>query len=128
MDESDGRRLALFVANDTYHFSEIPRLYAPISDAEQLRELLRDPEVGGFRPTELLINESKAEIERSIERMFRGAGPGDVVLFYFSGHGIRTRHNLYLATANTDPQLLSSTAVSASLIKELIRESAAAAK
>ncbi|MFD4357253.1 type VII secretion protein EccCb [Nocardia sp. NPDC058518] len=128
MSSPTGRRIALFVANDTYHFDGLSRLYAPISDAEQLRELLRDPEIGGFRPTELLINESKAEIERSIERVFRGAEPDDVILFYFSGHGLRTRQNLYLAVGNTDPQLLSSTAVSASFIRELIRESAAAAK
>ncbi|GEM33418.1 hypothetical protein NN3_44250 [Nocardia neocaledoniensis NBRC 108232] len=128
MSSPTGRRIALFVANDTYHFDGLSRLYAPISDAEQLRELLRDPEIGGFRPTELLINESKAEIERSIERVFRGAEPDDVILFYFSGHGLRTRQNLYLAVGNTDPQLLSSTAVSSSFIRELIRESPAAAK
>lgn len=128
MTSPKGRRIALFVANDIYHFDGLPRLYAPVSDAEQLRELLRDPEIGEFRPTELLINESKAEVERSIERMFRGAEPDDVVLFYFSGHGMRTRQNLYLAVGNTDPQLLSSTAVSSAFIRELIRESAAAAK
>ncbi|MEV6427349.1 type VII secretion protein EccCb [Nocardia sp. NPDC051463] len=128
MSSPTGRRLALFIANDTYHFEGLPRLYAPVSDAEQLRELLRDPEIGGFRPTELLTNESKAEIERSIERLFRGAEPEDVVLLYFSGHGLRTRQNLYLATSNTDPQLLSSTAVSSTFIRELIRDSAAAAK
>ncbi|MGW4774458.1 type VII secretion protein EccCb [Nocardia sp. NPDC004278] len=128
MSSPTGRRLALFVANDTYHFEGLPRLYAPVTDADQLRELLRDPEIGGFRPTELLINESKAEIERSIERLFRGAEPEDVILFYFSGHGLRTRQNLYLATSNTDPQLISSTAVSSTFIRELIRDSAAAAK
>lgn len=128
MSSPTGRRLALFVANDTYHFEGLPRLYAPVTDADQLRELLRDPEIGGFRPTELLVNESKAEIERSIERLFRGAEPEDVILFYFSGHGLRTRQNLYLATSNTDPQLISSTAVSSTFIRELIRDSAAAAK
>ncbi|WP_328398122.1 type VII secretion protein EccCb [Nocardia sp. NBC_00416] len=128
MTSPAGSRTALFIANDTYHFSGLSRLYAPIADAEQLRELLRDPEIGGFRPTELLVNESKAEVERSIERLFRGAGPEDVVLLYFSGHGLRTRQNLYLATTNTDPQLLSSTGTSASFIRELVKESAAAAK
>ncbi|MQY17654.1 type VII secretion protein EccCb [Nocardia macrotermitis] len=128
MTSPTGRRLALFVANDTFHSPGIPRLHAPVSDANQLRELLRDPEIGAFAPAEILVNESKAEIERGIERLFRGAEPEDVVLFYFSGHGIRTRHNLYLATSNTDTQLISSSAVSATFIKELIRESPAAAK
>ncbi|WP_069160360.1 type VII secretion protein EccCb [Nocardia altamirensis] len=128
MTDPAGRRHALFVANDTYHSPGIARLHAPVSDAHQLRELLRDPEIGAFQPTELLVNESKAEIERNIERLFRGAGPEDVVLFYFSGHGIRTRQNLYLATSNTELPLISSSAVSSAFIKELIRESDAAAK
>lgn len=108
MTSPTGRRPALFVANDTFHSPGIPRRHAPVSDATQLRELLRDPEIGAFAPAEILVNESKAEIERGIERLFRGAGPEDVVLFYFSGHGIRTRHNLYPATSNTDTQLISS--------------------
>lgn len=123
-----GRRFALLVANDTYHVPGLAPLFAPVHDAEQLREVLRDPEVGGFHSSELLINESKAEIERTVERVFRGAGPDDVVLFYFSGHGLRTRQNLYLAASNTDHDLLSSTAVSSTFLKELIRDSAAAAK
>ncbi|WP_280232592.1 type VII secretion protein EccCb [Nocardia cyriacigeorgica] len=128
MNSESGQRTALFIANDTYHFDGLSRLYAPVEDAEQLRELLRDPEIGGFRPADLLVNESKAEIERNIERLFRHAGPDDVVLLYFSGHGLRTRQNLYLATSNTDPQLVSSTGISAGFIREMIKESAAAAK
>ncbi|WP_225727910.1 MULTISPECIES: type VII secretion protein EccCb [unclassified Nocardia] len=128
MTSPPGRRIALFVANDVFHSPDIARLYAPVSDARELRNLLRDPEIGAFQPAEMLVNESKAEIERSIERMFRSAGPQDLVLFYYSGHGFRTSRNLYLATSNTDPNLPSSSAVSSSFVKELIRESDAAAK
>ncbi|MQY29709.1 type VII secretion protein EccCb [Nocardia aurantia] len=123
-----GRRIALLVANDTYYSPGIPQLSAPVSDATELQELLRNPEVGAFGPVELLINESKAEIERSAERLFRHAEPEDMVMFYFSGHGIRRGHNLYLAASNTDSDLLSSSAVSSSFIKDLIRESPAATK
>ncbi|WP_052173011.1 type VII secretion protein EccCb [Nocardia sp. BMG111209] len=123
-----GRRIALLVANDTYYSPGIPQLSAPVSDATELQELLRNPEVGAFGPVELLINESKAEIERSAERLFRHAEPEDMVMFYFSGHGIRRGHNLYLAASNTDSDLLSSSAVSSSFVKDLIRESPAATK
>src|SRR5262249_60180965 len=101
MGSPTGRRLALLVANDNYHVRGMPPLYAPTHDAEQLRELLRDPEIGGFQPAELLINESKSEIERSIERLFRGAGPGDPRLVHFSRAGPRDRESLDLATGNT---------------------------
>jgi DNA segregation ATPase FtsK/SpoIIIE, S-DNA-T family len=128
MSEPGGRRLALLVANDNYDIPGLPPLYAPVNDATQLRELLRDPEIGGFDRTDLLVNDGKYVVEVGIERLLRDAGPHDVVLLYFSGHGIRTRQNLYLATSNTDRATLSSTAVSAGFIKELIRDSAAAAK
>jgi S-DNA-T family DNA segregation ATPase FtsK/SpoIIIE len=121
------RRLALIVANDSYQDPALATLLAPRHDAQALRELLRDPEVGRFEPADLLINESKAEIERAMERMFRRAEPGDLALLYFSGHGIRSRHGrLHLAVTNTDRALLAATSVSASFVKELIDESDAA--
>ena len=123
-----GRRIALFIANDTFYSRSISRLYAPVSDARELRNLLHEPDIGGFAPAEILVNESKMEIERGIEGMFRDAEPEDLVLLYYSGHGIRTSRNLYLAASNTDPSLPGSSAVSSSFIKEMIRESNAAAK
>ncbi len=117
------RRLALVVANDRYREERLNPLFAPAHDAQSLRELLRDPEIGGFDPADILVNESKAEIERAIERLFRSAEPGDLVTLYFSGHGVRSRSGrLHLAVSNTELKLLASTSVSASYIKELIEE------
>ncbi|HEY0698745.1 MAG TPA: FtsK/SpoIIIE domain-containing protein, partial [Micromonospora sp.] len=121
------RRLALVVANDSYSDPDLTSLIAPRNDAQSLRELLRDPEIGNYEPADILVNESKSEIERATERMFRSARPGDLVLLYFSGHGVRSRNGrLHLAVANTDLSLLSATSVSASFVKELIDESDAA--
>jgi S-DNA-T family DNA segregation ATPase FtsK/SpoIIIE len=121
------RRLALVVANDSYQDSGLTSLFAPRNDAQSLRELLRDPEIGNFEPADILINESKSEIERAIERMFRAARPGDLVALYFSGHGVRSLGGrLHLAVANTDLSLISATSISASFIKELVDESDAA--
>jgi S-DNA-T family DNA segregation ATPase FtsK/SpoIIIE len=118
------RRLALVVANDSYRDEGLTSLFAPVHDAQMLRELLRDPEIGGFDPADILVNESKAEIERAIERLFLGAEPGDLVALYFSGHGVRSRGGrLHLAVGNSELKLLSSTSVSASFITDLIEES-----
>ncbi|HEX5995500.1 MAG TPA: caspase family protein, partial [Jiangellales bacterium] len=118
------RRLALVVANDSYQDPGLTSLFAPRHDAQNLRELLRDPEIGNFEPADILINESKSEIERAVERMFRSARPGDLVTLYFSGHGVRSRNGrLHLAVSNTDLRLLSASSISASFIKELIDES-----
>ena len=128
MADLQGRRVALFIANDTFYSRSLSRLYAPVSDARALRNLLHEPDIGGFQPAEILVNESKMEIERGIERMFRGAGPEDLLLLYYSGHGIRTSQNLYLAASNTDANLPGSSGISSSFIKEMIRESNAASK
>ncbi|MBX6356353.1 MAG: caspase family protein, partial [Micromonosporaceae bacterium] len=123
------RRLALVVANDSYRDEGLTSLFAPAHDAQMLRELLRDPEIGGFDPADILVNESKAEIERAVERLFLAAEPGDLVTLYFSGHGVRSRSGrLHLAVSNTELKLLASTSVSASFIKELIEESDASSK
>src|SRR5262245_941922 len=118
------RRLALVVANDSYRDEGLAALYAPVYEARQLGELLRDPEIGGFDLVDILPNESKPEIERQLERMFASAEPGDLIALYFSGHGVRSRNGeLHLAVSNTDLGLLASTSVAASFIRSRIDES-----
>lgn len=123
-----GQRLALLIANDRYIDESLADLYAPREEARDLHSLLADADVGAFDHTVLLENESKSAVERAIETMLRAAGPEDLILLYFSGHGIRStkRGRLYLAVANTELDALSSTAVSASFVRELLDESDAA--
>ncbi|MGR6317677.1 type VII secretion protein EccCb [Micromonospora soli] len=123
-----GQRRALLIANDRYIDESLADLYAPREEARDLLSLLADADVGAFDQTVLLENESKSSIERAVEAMLRAAGPEDLVLLYFSGHGVRSskRGRLHLAVANTELDHLSSTAVSASFIRELLDESDAA--
>ncbi|WP_446218858.1 type VII secretion protein EccCb [Micromonospora sp. IBHARD004] len=123
-----GQRRALLIANDRYIDDSLADLYAPREEARDLLSLLADADVGAFDQTVLLENESKSSIERAIESMLRAAGPEDLVLLYFSGHGVRTskRGRLHLAVANTEVDHLSSTAISASFVRELLDESDAA--
>ncbi|MFE9691424.1 type VII secretion protein EccCb [Micromonospora sp. NPDC005806] len=123
-----GQRRALLIANDRYIDESLADLYAPREEARDLLSLLADADVGAFDQTVLLENESKSSIERAVEAMLRAAGPEDLVLLYFSGHGVRSskRGRLHLAVANTELDHLSSTAISASFIRELLDESDAA--
>ncbi|RGC69667.1 ESX-1 secretion system protein EccCb1 [Micromonospora sp. MW-13] len=123
-----GQRRALLIANDRYIDESLSNLFSPRQEARDLLSLLADPDVGAFDHTELLENESKSTIERALEAMLRAAGPEDLVLLYFSGHGLRSgkKGRLYLAVANTERDRLLSTSVSASLIRELLDESDAA--
>jgi len=54
-----------------------------------LAELLKDPEVGGFSHTELLLNKNSSATLSAIERFFRDAQHTDLTLLYFSGHGVK---------------------------------------
>ncbi|WBB68834.1 type VII secretion protein EccCb [Micromonospora sp. WMMD812] len=123
-----GQRLALLIANDRYIDESLADLYAPREEARDLQSLLADADIGAFDRTVLLENESKSSVERSMEMMLRGAGPEDLILLYFSGHGIRRgpKGRFYLAVANTEAKHLSSTAISASFVHELLDESPAA--
>ncbi|PWR10824.1 type VII secretion protein EccCb [Micromonospora acroterricola] len=123
-----GQRLALLIANDRYIDQSLADLYAPREEARDLQSLLADADIGAFDRTILLENESKSSVERNIEMMLRGAGPEDLILLYFSGHGIRRgpKGRFYLAVANTEAKYLSSTAISASFVHELLDESPAA--
>ncbi|MFF3854195.1 type VII secretion protein EccCb [Micromonospora sp. NPDC002575] len=123
-----GQRRALLIANDRYVDEALSDLYAPREEARDLLSLLADADIGAFDQTVLLENESKSSIERAMESMLRAAGPEDLVLLYFSGHGVRSskRGRLHLAVSNTEVDRLSSTAVSASFVRELLDESDAA--
>ncbi|MDI5943728.1 caspase family protein, partial [Micromonospora sp. DH15] len=123
-----GQRRALLIANDRYVDEALSDLYAPREEARDLLSLLADPDIGAFDQPLLLENESKSSIERAMESMLRAAGPEDLVLLYFSGHGVRSskRGRLHLAVSNTEVDRLSSTAVSASFVRELLDESDAA--
>ncbi|MGH3646614.1 MAG: type VII secretion protein EccCb [Micromonosporaceae bacterium] len=123
-----GRR-ALLIATDSYRDTRLQALQAPLREAEQLRDLLRDRDVGSFDAVDLLANESKAEAERAIERLFRDAGPGDTVLLYLSCHGIvDAGGQLYFAVGNTEFDLPMSTAIPAVYLHRLVESHEADAK
>ncbi|MCV6636253.1 caspase family protein [Candidatus Albibeggiatoa sp. nov. NOAA] len=87
-------------------------------DAEAIAEVLDNPDIGGFDEVKLLTNPDRAQIETAIELVFSiRRSKQDVLLLYFSGHGIkdfRSGH-LFLTAHNTakfDGDLVKSTAVS----------------
>ncbi len=110
------RLLALIIANNEYDDPKLARLVTPSRDAEALAEVLRDPVIGGFEVT-TLVNETEQVVRREIARLYQQKKRGDLLLLYFSGHGVRDdRGDLYLAVRNSEPWLLSATAIPAAFI------------
>ncbi|MEJ2261810.1 MAG: caspase family protein [Anaerolineales bacterium] len=116
-----GKRHALVIGNAEYQDEHLAALASPTIDAQRLAESLSDPNIGAFDQVDVLINEDDQAIERSIERFFSNRDRDDLLLLYFSGHGLRNEAGqLFLAARNTTRELIRSTGVAASFIKEIM--------
>jgi hypothetical protein len=117
-------KYALLIGVDTYGEGLQP-LPAASKDVAALREVLLNPQMGGFDEAKPLINPTQPEMAREIEVWFQDRQPEDLVLLFFSGHGVKDdRRDLYFAAANTEKQrdrLLTSTATSARFLHDRIR-------
>jgi hypothetical protein len=95
-------RYALLIGNSEYDDDRLAHLKAPQVDVHVLAELFRDPEIGKFDLVQELINPDYLDARKAIVDFFDKKLPGDLVLFYFSGHGILDfKNRLYLAVKNT---------------------------
>jgi hypothetical protein len=121
-DATSQRRLALIVASSEYHDSTLQRLRAPGHDAEALADVLRDPAIGAF-DVRTLLNLPSNELLRGIAEYCADSRPTDLLLLYFSCHGILDdRGRLYYATVNTERRLLAATAVSALWLNDQLED------
>jgi hypothetical protein len=119
------RRLALVVATSTHEHPSYGHLAAPELDARAMTRMLGDPDICGFQ-VETLVDRPEAEIRRAINEIFTDRHPDDLVLVYFSGHGVRDQNGrLYFVATNTDPAALAVTAVPARFLLQLAEDSVA---
>jgi formylglycine-generating enzyme required for sulfatase activity/uncharacterized caspase-like protein len=83
------RRLALVAGNAAYQSQPLRN---PVHDAQSLRQALQD---GGFEVTTAL-NADLRSLDRAIAAFVSGIHPGDVALFFYSGHGVQVDGENYL--------------------------------
>ncbi len=63
---------------------------------------------------DLPLNPSSMQLQDRLPRWLQQeVQPGDLIVFYYSGHGVRDGESFYLLTCNSQDSLLDSTAVSA---------------
>lgn len=98
-----------------------------VLDVEALRQVLIDPEIGGFGESDVtvLMDAEKVEIETAVSELFTKPRPEDLVLFYFSGHGVIDPRNdkFYLTSCSTRTNLLSPTAIWSKYVHEEMNDS-----
>lgn len=110
------KRLALIIGNSEYNDEAIAQLRSPDVDADELARLFSDKGIGDFE-VELALNKGTEEIRLFISKLFAKRRRDDLLLLYFSGHGILdTRGRLFIATKSTQIEFLSATAIPAAFI------------
>jgi uncharacterized caspase-like protein len=120
-----GARSALVVANDRYDDAGLRELVAPAQDADALAAALGDPAVGGF-DVRVLRNAAAQELRVAVEDFFADRRSDDLLLLHFSCHGVKNAAGeLFLAMADTKPDRLASTAVSADFVNRQMADSRA---
>lgn len=116
-------RLALIIANSTFADPALSRLKTPGRDAKAFSDVLKDPAIGNFDVT-LLLDQPSGTVRQEVARLYRNRSRSDLLLLYFSGHGIRDEHgDLYLATSDTQMDLVSATALEAAFVRRQINKS-----
>jgi uncharacterized caspase-like protein len=120
-------RYALLLGNCSYSDPLLPPLRSPRADAEGLAEYLLDPRCGAFDQVDVLIDAERAVAEREIRKLFANKLASDVLLLYFSGHGVVHAEDgsFYLATPDTDYTMPIGTAIEKSYVKKLMEFSKA---
>lgn len=119
-------RYALLVGISEYEPGLDP-LPSAAKDLEVMQRILKEPEIGGFAESDIVVlhNQQRQEIETAIFNLFHNRHKDDLLLFYFSGHGILDSYNdFYLSTRSTrklNGNLISPTAVAARTIHDLRR-------
>ncbi|MBD2622816.1 ABC transporter substrate-binding protein [Microcystis flos-aquae FACHB-1344] len=58
-------------------------------DIEAMRRVLEHPDMGAFDQVTVLPNPDKGSMERAVEDLFTNRQRDDLVLLYFSGHGLK---------------------------------------
>lgn len=117
-------RYALLVGISTY-LDGLKPLPSAVRDVDALREVLIDPEIGGFAESdvEALKDVDETAIRKAISRLFANRDSNDLLLFYFSGHGVTDSVNdFYLTGTSTDQNDLLSSAVPSDYIHKAMNQ------
>lgn len=122
-------KVALLIGVSEYE-PGLNALPAAVKDVAALQRILQDSEMGNFDEVKVLTNPDPQSMQYEVETLFTGRTKDDLVLLFFSGHGIKDdSNNLYFATRitqkNSKGDLIRSTAVPARFIHEVMNNSRA---
>jgi hypothetical protein len=120
-------KLALIIGVSDYEPGLTP-LPGAAKDINEMQQVLQHPEVGGFDDIKMLSNPEPLVMQEAIEALFSDRAKDDLVLLFFSGHGIKDDNGkLHLATRitrkTTQGELIRATAVPSSFVQDVMSNS-----
>ncbi len=118
-------KYALLVGTRNYTDNHWVELAAAAADVRELRALLCSPEGGNFdrKNVTVLLNKPFAEVQDAIVKFFADARKDDLLLLYFSCHGVAADNGLYLVMNDTPSTRPSGRAIWSAFIKEWMIQS-----
>src|SRR5215203_2608421 len=112
-------KYALIIGNNKYNDPKLAQLKTPAADSQALAKILDDQTIGSFDEVKPLINQTETQARRAISTFLANKKPDDLVLLYFSGHGVLDdRGRLYLALKDTQVDLLKATSIPSSFVAD----------
>lgn len=117
-------KFALIIGNTEYTDPGLAQLTAPGSDAEDFARVHREENFCAFDQVNILLNQPSSTVLEAIDEFFDQKKPDDLLVLYFSGHGVRDELGaLYLAVKNSNRFRLRSTALKSDFIREAMDQS-----
>jgi uncharacterized caspase-like protein len=112
-------KYALIIGNNKYDDPKLAQLKTPAADSQALAKILGDQTIGSFDEVTPLINKTETQARRAISAFLTNKKPDDLILLYFSGHGVLDdRGRLYLALKDTQVNLLKATSIPSSFVAD----------
>ncbi|MDQ1252616.1 MAG: hypothetical protein QG646_1738 [Euryarchaeota archaeon] len=120
-----GRKIGLSIGINDYSDPKLSNLHFAKKDAEEMRTVLLNPDIGRFDEIIPFVNETKYNVKKGIEKLLlKDATFDDLVLIYFSGHGKQdSKFELNLLLKDTETDYLLSTALHYNFITYCIEQS-----
>lgn len=122
-------RRAILLAAGSFEDTRLTPLRFAAKDAARLASVLTDKDLAGFDDVQVFADSRVSEARIALEQLARASDPGDLLLFYFSGHGKLDRDGtLALMMADSNIDVLGATALLSDELKRLFNLSRASQK
>ncbi|MEL7530575.1 MAG: hypothetical protein AAFN10_04670 [Bacteroidota bacterium] len=115
-------RSALMLSARLYEDNKTAQLVASPAEFDALKEALNDTRIGGFGRIYTQENESCAAAQQAISQFFHNREPHELLLMYMTGFELLNHEGeVYFVDINTDMEALEETAISASFIRDIVK-------